>query len=475
MAYGGYSYIDEKYHVDLRNDFEVLFWAKATTPIEKTAEAIAAESSVGSWTKLATMNEFVWKHYRARVTKIHRVGKNAGLIRIAYPMEHFDKKNLMQFEASVLGNIFGLKELQELYVCDISFPVKYQNQFKGPLMGIEGIRKLAGTLTSQRPHVGTIIKPKVGLTAHEWAQAAQNAFLGGLDLVKDDENLVDQDFCKWRDRLHDVMKAIERAKGETGQNHLYSCNITDRYSRMVERVEHLAQLGVQRHVIVMLDTYVMGASALQDIIELTRKHGFATHGHRAGFAAANRGNYGVSFQVYEKIYRLLGIDQMHIGTGVGKMEGTPNFIKRLHDIAENYSLPEKIYMGSLAMEYSRHIRPMLSIASGGVEAGKVDALIALHGKNTNIQAGAGVHGHPGGTMRGAMSMRQAVDAANEGIPSPKYAKTHPELQAALDKWGYAKPQDVLKMLDYEKRNAKKLSALAVRKGRPGMGLIGDSG
>jgi len=468
--YGGYSYLDYKYVPDKENDFIVLFWARGSISIEKIAEAIAAESSVGSWTKLKTMNDIVWTHYRARVFDIKKVDGKSGFIKIAYPLEHFDIKNIPQFQASVLGNIFGLKELEELYVFDISFPVGYQRQFTGPVLGLDGIRKMAGTLKSRRPHIGTIVKPKVGLTAKEWARVAYDAYSGGLDLVKDDENLVDQDFCKWKDRLHETVKSIEKAGGETNQNHLYSSNITDKYSRMVERVEYLNEMGLQRHVIVMLDTYVLGISALQEILEITKKYKFATHGHRAGFAAANRGNFGINFQVYEKFYRLLGIDQLHIGTGVGKMEGSPLMIKRYHDIADQFKLDEKLYLGSLEMEFAPGINPMLSIASGGVNASMIDALIALHGKDTNIQAGAGVHGHPGGTKKGAMSMRQAVDAVMKGIPAKEYAKTHPELAAALRTWKYISPAGVIRELEYAQKNREKLTQVALKKGRWKMNL-----
>ncbi len=472
MAYGGYGYLDFDYKPDKESDFIVFIWAKGKAPIEKIAEAIAAESSVGSWTKLTTMNDFVWTHYRARVFQVNKVGKDAGFIKIAYPLEHFDYKNISQFQASVLGNIFGLKELEELYIFDISFPLKYQKQFTGPLRGLEGIRKMAGTLKSRRPHVGTIVKPKVGLTAKEWAHVAYEAYAGGLDLVKDDENLVDQEFCKWKDRLHEVVKSIEKAGKETGQNHLYSSNITDRYSRMVERVDYLNEMGLQNHVLVMLDAYVMGMSALQDILDVTKKYGFATHGHRAGFAAPNRANFGVNFQVYEKFYRMLGIDQLHIGTGVGKMEGAPAIIARLHEIADQHKIHEKFYFGSLSMEFAAHIKPMLSIASGGLDAGKVDALLALHGRDINIQAGAGVHGHPGGTRKGAISMVQAVEAAMKCIPAPQYAKKHKELAQALKKWGYADPKQVAAKLEYEHKYGIELAHAALRKGRRGM-LLGS--
>lgn len=467
MAYGGYSYLDFKYVPD-QNDFIVLFWAKGNEDIEKTAEAIAAESSVGSWTKLKTMNEFVWTHYRARIFKIYKIGKNAGFIKIAYPLEHFDFKNVSQFQASVLGNIFGMKELQELYVCDISFSKKYQLQFKGPYAGIDGIRKMIGTEKSRRPHIGTIVKPKVGLAPKEWANVAYEAYIGGLDLVKDDENLVDQDFCRWKERLHETMKVIEKAEKETGQNHLYSSNITDKYSRMRERLDYLNSIGAQKNIVVMLDTYVIGMSALQEILDFTRRYRFATHGHRAGYAAVNRGNFGINYQIYEKFYRLFGIDQMHVGTGVGKMEGSPIMIKRMHEVADKQKLQEKFYLGSLEMEFGAHIKPMLAIASGGLDAGRVDALIALHGKDVNIQAGAGVHGHPGGTKKGALSLKQAVESVMKGICSKEYAKTHIELKQALKKWGYFEPIKIIKILEYERKNAKKLDALALTKGRKGM-------
>ncbi|MBN2517830.1 MAG: ribulose-bisphosphate carboxylase large subunit [Candidatus Altiarchaeota archaeon] len=473
MAYGGYTYIDPKYKPDEKNDFIVLTWAKGSMPLERIAEALAAESSVGSWTRLKTMNDFVWKHYRARVFRIQNVTKNSGFIWTAYPLEHFDTKNIPQFQASVLGNLFGLKELEELYIFDIAFPKAQQKLFKGAYAGLEGLRKKVGTQKTRRPHIGTIVKPKVGLTPKEWANVAYNAYAGGLDLVKDDENLVDQDFCRWKERLHEVMKSIEKAEGETGQTHLYSSSVTDKFSRMVERVDYLNEMGLQKNVLVMMDVYILGMSALEEMLDLTRKYKLATHAHRAGFAAANRGSFGINFQIYEKFYRILGMDQLHIGTGAGKMEGSPLIIRRYHDIADQMRLGEKLYLGSLGMEFADHIKPILSIASGGVDAGKVDALVALHGNDVNIQAGAGVHGHPGGTLKGAISMKQAIDAIAEGIPLPEYAKTHKELKLALDTWGYFSPKPILKELEYEKKNGKNLTSKFLKKGRWGMELGGE--
>jgi ribulose-bisphosphate carboxylase large chain len=117
------------------------------------------------------------------------------------------------------------------------------------------------------------------------------------------------------------------------------------------------------------------------------------------------------------------------------------------------------------MDYADHIKPILSIASGGLDAGKMDAAVALHGRDVNFQAGAGAHGHPGGTRKGAMSMKQALDGLMQGISAPEYAKTHKELKQALDTWGYFDPKIIEKELANEKKNAKKLTDKFLKTGR----------
>ena len=452
--YGGYTYVELKYKPS-KDDFIVLLWVKGKNKIEKIAEAVAAESSVGTWTKLSTMNDIVFKNYRARVFKIIKVTKSSGFIYIAYPYEHFDSKNILQFQASVMGNIFGMKEVDELYIMDISFPEKYQKQFKGPKNGIEGIRKYVGTLKSRRPHIGTIVKPKVGLTPKEFANVAYDAWSNGLDLVKDDENLVDQKFCPWKKRFNEVTKKMDKAENETGEKKLYATNITDSsIDRMIERLDYVREHG-QR--MVMLDVYVMGLAALHEMIKHTRKYNIFVHAHRAGYAAHNRGMFGVNFQVYEKFYRIIGVDQLHIGTGVGKMEGSALYVKRLHDIAIKNKGEEKFYLGSLKFTFAKHIKPLFPVSSGGLDPGMVDALIALFGKDIVIQAGGGVHGHPNGTGAGARALRYAVDCAMKHIPLPKASEKNNDLKLALKKFGYADPKDIKNVLKYEKNNKQKLT------------------
>ena len=446
MVYGGYEYIDFSYEPS-EKDFVVLAWIKAKTKLEKAAEAVAAESSVGTWTDIKTMNSYVFENYRARIFKITKVSENSGFVYIAYPYEHFDTKNLCQFWASVFGNVFGMKELEELYYLDLKIPEKFQKQFEGPLYGLEGVREYVGTKSNRRPHIGTIVKPKVGLNPEEFAKVCYESWVGGLDLVKDDENLVDQDFCKWRDRFDKVFDALDKAESETGEKKMYLTNITDvSLERMYERIDYIKERG---HKQVMLDVYILGFPALNRVLQETRKAKLITHAHRAGYAAWHRGNFGINFGILEKVYRLLGVDQLHIGTGVGKMEGGTLLINYFHKIAVERELEEKEHLGFLTMKFADHIKPLMPVASGGLDPTKVDALIVVHGKDVTIQAGGGVHGHPDGTLAGAKALRQAVDIVTSGYKTIDEKEKYPELQKAFDKWGYTDPKEYEKILSIE--------------------------
>ncbi len=443
MVYGGYNYLEYDYEPDPENEIIVLHWVSGRHNIEKMAEGIAAESSVGTWTELKTINDKVFSSYRAHVFRIDKVSETSGFVWIAYPLEHFDEDNLLQILASIRGNIYGLSELDALKFLDISLPKKLQRKFSGPRFGLKGVRKRAGTDKEKRPHVGTIVKPKVGLSASEWADVAAKAYAGGIDFVKDDENLVNQPFCRWKDRVDEMMSRIDKVEIKTGRKVLYSPNLTDRYSVMTERMDYLKDIGWD---IAMLDVYMMGYSALIDMVEELHKNGFIIHAHRAGHTAETRGPFGVEYTVFTKLWRMIGVDQLHTGTGVGKMEGSPVLIKHYAGVCRDRTMKEALHLLALDYQWDKKIKPVMPVASGGLNAGMVDALMEIYGHDVVVQAGGGVHGHPGGTEEGSKSLRQAVAAVMEGAPAPEYAKKHKELDQALDQWGYVDPTTVRRKL-----------------------------
>ena len=196
MSYMGFIDLDYKSKNDIVCDFRIEP-AKGVT-IKKAAEMVAGESSVGTWTDVSTMKSRIEK-IGARIFSIK--GNN---VKIAYPSILFEEGNMPQILSSIAGNIFGMKAIKNLRLEDVDWPDNIIRSFKGPLYGIEGIRKLLKVY--KRPLVGTIVKPKIGLNEKEHAKVAYDAWVGGVDIVKDDENLSNQKFNNFSKRIVETLK-----------------------------------------------------------------------------------------------------------------------------------------------------------------------------------------------------------------------------------------------------------------------------
>jgi ribulose-bisphosphate carboxylase large chain len=401
------DFVDQSYKpktTDLLCDFYV---EPEGISLTEAAGGVAAESSVGTWTELTTIKPYVEK-LAARVFSIK--GNN---IRIAYPIELFEPGNMPNILSSVAGNVFGLRALNNLRLNNIQFPKGLVQSFKGPLYGIKGVRKLLGV--KNRPLVGTIIKPKLGLKTADHAKVAYDAWVGGCDVVKDDENLSSQRFNPFEERVVATLEMRDRAEAETGEKKVYMVNVTSETEEMLRRTQFVVDHGGRY---LMIDILTCGFSALQTLRE--HNFGLVIHAHRAGHAAFTKNPlHGVSMKVIAKVARIIGVDQLHVGTVVGKMSETREEVKENCE-----ALKTELY----------GIKEVLPVASGGLYPGLVPALMGFFGKDFVIQAGGGIHGHTDGTVSGAKAMRQAVDATLQGVSLKEYALTHKELQEALNIW-----------------------------------------
>ncbi|MCS7109837.1 MAG: RuBisCO large subunit C-terminal-like domain-containing protein, partial [Candidatus Micrarchaeota archaeon] len=177
--------------------------------MERAAGAVAAESSIGTWIEVETEKQYM-KDLAAKVFEI-----KGSLVKIAYPIELFEGGNVPNILSSIAGNIFGMKEVKNLRLNDVFLPERLLKSFRGPKYGIAGIRKLLKI--KDRPLVGTIIKPKLGLRVKDHAKVAYEAWVGGIDIVKDDENLASQSFNRFEERLKATFRMKEKAEMETGE------------------------------------------------------------------------------------------------------------------------------------------------------------------------------------------------------------------------------------------------------------------
>ena len=383
------------------------------------ANAIREEQTTGTWTDLSTVNEeTAYVHaLDGSVEDLVELPDGGYLTKICFPHEIFEKGNIPQYLSVIAGNLFGLGKLEAVRLLDIDLPENLAGC--GPKFGIDCIRKIVGTEVSCRPHIGTIIKPKVGLNPKDTAQVAYEAALGGLDLIKDDETLTNQTFCPLFDRLEAVMDALDRAKDETGKQVLYAVNVTTGGDRIVELAHKAVSAGAN---MLMVDVLTAGFSAIQALAEAPGIN-VPIHVHRTMHGALTRNpHHGIAMRPIAKLVRSAGGDQLHTGSVSGKMGSKAGEV-----IADNREITKPL----------SYLKPVFPVSSGGLHPGKVAAEIAKLGTDIVLQAGGGIHGHPEGTTAGTRAMLQAAEAAILGIPAREYATSHPELAAALAKWGDA--------------------------------------
>ncbi|WP_048199334.1 RuBisCO large subunit C-terminal-like domain-containing protein [Methanocella arvoryzae] len=382
------------------------YYVEADAPIAKVAKEIAAEQSTGTWTEVAAEKEVHEK------LGAHVVSAEGNTVVIDFPVEIFEPDNVPQILSVVAGNLFGLGGLKACRLMDVDFGplTKYYN---GPEFGIEEVRKILGVY--DRPLVGTIIKPKVGLSPKRTAEVAEQAALGGLDLIKDDETLTDQKFCPLEERLTMVMDRLHKVEDRIGKPCFYAVNVTCGADMIVERAERAVELGAN---MVMVDILTAGFSAVQALTD--EKIGVPIHIHRTMHGALTRGKYGIAMPVISKLTRMCGGTNLHTGTYAGKME------RNVCEIDASRDILRKPWAG-----YKR----VWPVSSGGLYPQKVRENLDCYGIDVILQAGGGIHGHPEGTTVGVKAMFQAVEAWQQQKTLEEYAKTHKELAGALKQWG----------------------------------------
>lgn len=380
-------------------------------PMEKAADAIAAEQSTGTWTGISTLDQGIIDRLGARVIEI-----DGDRITVEFPIDDFSIEvgSVPQILSVVSGNLFGLGALKAVRLEDVFFPKAILEQYKGPKFGIEGLRK--NLKRPEKPLVGTIVKPKIGLGPKDTAKYVYEAGSGGLTNSKDDETLVDQPFCPIQDRTAAVAEALDRLE-EEGHMMMHAVNVSTRGDRIVELAEKVQSWGARE---IMVDVITCGFGAVQALAE-DPSIKVPIHVHRTMHGAFTKDPlHGVAMLPLTKMVRMCGGDALHIGTlGAGKMHA---------DAREDLNLPA-CRGGDVPY------KPMMPVCSGGVYPGVGAAIVAKTGNDVQIQAGGGVAGHPGGVRGGGMAMSQAVDAAFQGVPAQEYAKDHAELALALEKWG----------------------------------------
>jgi len=445
IPYAEMGYWDANYPI---KDTDVLALFRVTPqpgvdPIEAAA-AIAGESSTATWTVVWTDLLTACDIYRAKAYKVDPVPGAADqyFSYIAYECDLFEEGSLANLTASIIGNVFGFKAVKALRLEDMRMPYAYLKTFQGPATGVIVERERLDKFG--RPLLGATVKPKLGLSGKNYGRVVYEGLRGGLDFLKDDENINSQPFMRWRERFSYVMEGVNRAAAATGEVKGSYLNVTAATMEdMYERSEFAKTIG---SVIIMIDL-VIGYTAIQSMAYWSRKNDMILHLHRAGNSTyARQKNHGINFRVICKWMRMAGVDHIHAGTVVGKLEGDPLMVKGFYNVLLDPVLKINLPQGIFFDQDWAALRKTMPVASGGIHCGQMHQLIDLLGEDVVLQFGGGTIGHPDGIQSGATANRVALEAMliakNEGRDfvkeGPKIlrdagSKCTP-LRVALDLW-----------------------------------------
>lgn len=416
-----------------RAEFRARYLVESFEPIQKVADIIAGEQSSGTFLSLPGETEELKRRARARPTQVEplppamrptlrsahaeRRGYSGvfhrGHVEIAFPVDNVGA-NLPTLLTTVAGNLFELGEVTGLRLLDIDLPADYAARFPGPKFGIEGTRELAGV--AGRPLIGSIIKPSIGLTPDQTAEVVDALCAADIDFIKDDELLVDPAYAPFEQRLKAVMPVLHRHADRMGRMPMYAINISGSINDMRRRHDAVVAMG---GTCVMVSVNAVGLAGVE---HLRSYSAVPIHGHRNGWGAFTRHPLlGFDFRAYQKLWRLAGVDHLHVNGLRGK-----------------FWEPDDSVIGSAraCLEPFAGVRPIMPVFSSGQWAGQAPDMYAALGRTDLMHlAGGGIIGHPHGIVGGVRSMREAWDAAMAGVSLETYAEGHPALGAAIAKFG----------------------------------------
>ncbi|GGH44473.1 ribulose 1,5-bisphosphate carboxylase [Frigidibacter albus] len=403
-------------------------------PIADVAAMMAGEQSAGTFMRVEGETDALRARFGATVVSTAEVGRSEtpslrsawaerkgltgprGIYRVVidYPEDNVGV-NLPTLASVVAGNLYDLGEVTGLKLLDVSVTPEYRARYDLPAMGISGTRASAGV--QGRPMFGTIIKPNIGLAPDQIADLVQRLCEAGTDFVKDDEIAGTHPHAPVQDRIRAVMDRVRRHRDRSGKLVMVAFNITDETDAMRR---HADLLAAEEGTCAMVSLNWVGLSAVQT---LRRHSGLAIHGHRNGFGGMGRHPLlGMGVRAYQVLYRLAGIDHMHVHGMGGKFS----------DLDEDVTEAALHCLQPMGEGDDR----VMPIFSSGQWAGTLPHTLAQIGSDDLMfLSGGGIMAHPGGPAAGLVSLRQAHEAVVAGVSLADHARAHPELAQALATFG----------------------------------------
>ena len=404
------------------------YYIETPFAVEKAAQVLAGEQSSGTFVAVPGETEELKKRFAARIEKITQLesvnepaipGAKAkeGLyhranIEVSWSIENFGY-NLPVLISTLQGNLYELTQFTGLKLMDIELPASYASHFGGARFGIEGSRLSTGV--NNRPLIGTIIKPSIGMTPGQTAELVKNLVEAGIDFIKDDELISSAANSIFENRVNAVMQVINAHADKTGKKVMYAFNISDEVDSMLHRYDHIVNAGGTCAMISLNSVGLAGTKKVCDQGQLV------IHGHRNGWGMLNRHPLlGIEFPAYQKLWRLAGVDQIHVNGIQNKFWESDDSVVRSIGAC-------------LKPLFGRTVLPVVSSGQWGGQA--FETYRRTQTTNLLYMAGGGIMAHPGGPANGVRALQQAWEGAVNGMSLADAVNAYPQFAKSVEKFG----------------------------------------
>jgi ribulose-bisphosphate carboxylase large chain len=401
-------------------------------PVEKAAASLAGEQSSGTFVAVPGETDELKQRFAAHVEKIVELetvstpaiptgrppaaSYRRAEVTVSWSIENFGY-NLPTIVSTIQGNLYELAQFSGLKLIDLELPGSFAEHFRGPKFGVAGCRKLTGV--QGRPLIGTIIKPSIGLTIAQTAELVQTLVEAGIDFLKDDELMANPPHSPFDERVDAIMRVINAHAERTGKKAMYAFNISDELDAMQHHYDKVVAAGGTCVMVSLNSVGLVGAKKISD-------HGqLAIHGHRNGWGMLNRHPLlGIEFSAYQKLWRLAGVDQLHVN-GISN-----KFWESDDSVVRSIEACRRPLLGGMS------VLPVVSSGQWGGQA--PETYRRTQTIDLLYMAGGGIMAHPDGPAAGVRALRKWWEAAVEGHTMEQAAHVYPELAKSLAKFGKIK-------------------------------------
>jgi ribulose-bisphosphate carboxylase large chain len=396
---------------------------------EKAAQVLAGEQSSGTFVAVPGETAELKERFAARVESVEMLetvnepaipgaaskdGKyHRAIVKVSWSIENFGY-NLPVMVSTLQGNLYEITQFTGLKLMDIDLPDSFGKHYSGPSFGITGCRQLMNV--EGRPMIGTIIKPSIGLSVDQTATMVKTLAEAGIDFIKDDELLSSSANSNFNERVEGIMQVINTHADKTGKKIMFAFNLSGEMDEMLKRYETIVSAG---GTCAMVSINSIGLSATKKICDLGK---LAIHGHRNGWGMLTRHPLlGIDFRAYQKIWRLAGVDQLHVNGIQNKFwESDDSVVSSIE--------------ACLAPMYD-HKTPLPVVSSGQWGGQAFETYSRTKTVDLLYMAGGGIMAHPMGTAAGVKALQQAWGAAVDGLTLEEASDTYREFNASVKKFG----------------------------------------